>query len=644
MLTAPPAPPLLRAARVAVVLSALAAPIVHAVLATHQPVMPWLTAAALVAGIAGGLVAPGLMLAALLAIAPVWQAVLGAITGDSDIQLVMPWLAAAAACLALDGPSRWRSGGAWAVAVAGWALVVALTWPVTVLRELDFTTFAFTGRGAGPAPSLAALVVLAAQAQLVGLLGFDWVVGASTQERARIWRWVGPGIAAACALAVWQAAVNPSLLSREPWIRLGRAAGAFYDANATGALAALLGPLLASRATAVAAPASWRPAIGWTLVSLAAVLASGSRTSMAAWAVCATVAWLWLARRSARTALLAVAVTAGVVVIASLLRTPGEGQFGAAARLAATARTMLTADGVANVLWYRDGYGPAAMAMIGEHPWAGVGPGAFGAVVGDYSPPALGFTLPADNAQNWWRHQWAELGLVGVLPGLLASLLAAGAALAAVRSATPAWALPLLALGLLSLVSPPVQHPLLQVLVGALVAGGVIAARRDGPAPRPPAPAWAAVVWLTAISCAAALAVDGWKTFRPAYRAARFQRLYTYGFSDEMPTPFGVGRWASTRAVAVFAPPIGSDLVVNIVLPHDDLAARPVRVVVSGRRGPLCVNEVRDQTMFWCRIPAEPEGWLLMQLEMSRASTTSNGFEQAAFVTAGLLPPLKPGR
>ena len=60
MPTAPPVPRLLGAARVAIVLSALAAPAVHAVLATHQPFMPWMTAAGMALGIAGGLVAPGL--------------------------------------------------------------------------------------------------------------------------------------------------------------------------------------------------------------------------------------------------------------------------------------------------------------------------------------------------------------------------------------------------------------------------------------------------------------------------------------------------------------------------------------------------------------------------------------------------------
>jgi len=642
MPTAPPVPRLLGAARVAIVLSALAAPAVHAVLATHQPAIPWLTAAGMALGIAGGLMAPGWTLGALVALAPVWQAVIGAVTGETDIQLVMPWLAAMAGGLAVAAPSRWRAGAIWAVPLSAWALVIALTWPVAMLRELDFATAAFTGRGAGPSPLAATLVIPAAEAQLVSLLFFDWLFGADDDDRRLVWRWLPPAIGVVCALAVWQAAVDPALLSRRPWIGLGRAAGGFYDANATGALAALFGPLLTSGVIATSPP-SWRRAAFWSLLSLAAVLASGSRTSMAAWTAASAAAWMWTARRSWRTALAAAAGAAAVIAIVAALRVPGgEGQFGAAARLGATARTMLAggSSGLVNVLWYRYGYGPASMQIIAERPWWGIGPGVFGTVVGHYSPPELGFVLPPDNAQNWWRHQWAELGLIGALPAFVCSLLAMAAGLRAWRSPAPAWALPILGLGVLSLVSPPVQHPFLQVLVALLIAGAATAADPAPGATRRPASAlWGPIVWVAAVACAGGLAVDGWTTFRPAYRAARFKQLYTYGLTGETQTPFGVGRWAATRAVGVFAPPTGSDFVLNILLPHEDLADRPVHVVVSGRRGPLCAWEISDRTPVSCRLPAEPDAWLLAQLDVSRAWTDGDGHERAAFLTGGLLPP-----
>ena len=222
--------------------------------------------------------APGWTLAALVAVAPVWQAVVGAATGETDIQLVMPWLAAMAGCLAVAAPSRWRAGAIWAVPLSAWALVVALTWPVAMLRELDFATAAFTGRGAGPSPPRrAALVIPAAEAQLVALLFFDWLLGAADDDRRRVWRWLPPAIGVVCALAVWQAAVDPALLSRPPWIGLGRAAGGFYDANATGALAALFGPLLASGGHRGRRPPSWRRAAFWSL----ALAGGGARLGLA---------------------------------------------------------------------------------------------------------------------------------------------------------------------------------------------------------------------------------------------------------------------------------------------------------------------------------------------------------------------------
>ena len=73
---------------------------------------------------------------------------------------------------------------------------------------------------------------------------------------------------------------------------------------------------------------------------------------------------------------------------------------------------------LARDLWERDGYGLAAMRAVAEHPWTGVGIGAFALL----APERLfhletGGLIPADNAQNWWRHQIAELGFIGAVTG-----------------------------------------------------------------------------------------------------------------------------------------------------------------------------------------------------------------------------------
>ena len=110
------------AARIAVVVAALAAPLTAAaVLGPRQPLM-WLSAAGVAIGLAGGRLAGPRVLAALVAAAPVWQVLVWWATASNDFNLVMPWLAAVAGCLAAMAPSRWHLGRPWLVPVAAWAL------------------------------------------------------------------------------------------------------------------------------------------------------------------------------------------------------------------------------------------------------------------------------------------------------------------------------------------------------------------------------------------------------------------------------------------------------------------------------------------------------------------------------------------
>jgi hypothetical protein len=193
----------------------------------------------------------------------------GEVAGNAGLHLVMPWLAALAASLAKSPASGWQTSGLWRFGVAAWALSVALAWPVVGARELDFTTAAIgaaTANGVlSPSPSeSAALIALAAEGQLVALLLFDWFWGARQADRRQVWLGVMPGVAAACAVALWQSTVNPAFISRAPWIALDRAAGTFYDANALGALAALLAPVLAGQLGPRRRPAGLRGAsAGW---------------------------------------------------------------------------------------------------------------------------------------------------------------------------------------------------------------------------------------------------------------------------------------------------------------------------------------------------------------------------------------------
>ena len=637
-------------ARAAVALSILCAPVADAVLRAADGHSIWPTVAALVAGLAARAVLPGsnAPLIAMLAVSPVWQVATGAIAGSTDPSLWMPWLAVLAGWLAWPRDEPWPSRGLWRAGVIWWAVVVALTWPVVVWRELDFTWLtvgASTANGSfAPPPHVAAaFVTLTVEAQLVALLLFEWAWSASVEARRRAWLALAPGLAAACALAVWQQSVDPALLSQEPWTHLNRAAGPFFDANATGALAVLAGMVVAGPALApvVVPPVLWSGA--WAVLVVAGVVASGSRTALAALVVSAALTGLVaMPRRRRMATVVAVAMLAALAARSD--GPPSETPLGnAVGRLAGTMQRLVNggAAGAMEVAWRRDGYGPTSMAVIADHPWVGVGPGVFATVVADYGRATVGTRLPPDNAQNWWRQQIAELGVLGGLGSLLCSALAAlGVARAWRRSPAAALrAAPLVALGLMAFVSPPTQHPLLQVLAGLIVAH-TVAPRDDFPlaatATAPPR-AIQALAWAAAIVCAIGIAVEGRATFRPPDRAARFHFRYLYGVSDLQQTPFGEGRWSARRSVAVI-PPEGAALVTRVVVPHDDLAQSPVTVTISDGHRTLCRHDAHDHRAFECRVPM-PEGrWPLVQVDVSRVWRTVDGQEQAALVAARFEP------
>ncbi len=267
-----------------------------------------------------------------------------------------------------------------------------------------------------------------------------------------------------------------------------------------------------------------------------------------------------------------------------------------------------------------------------DHPLVGTGPGAFGFLVGGYAAETIAVALPADNAQNWWRQQAAELGLLGALPAFVCSLLVLVVLASALRRREHvAAAAPLAGLGLLALMSPPMPHPLLQVVVALVIAhavtswpspSGVAPRRRDG-----------LVVWLLALVCAAGAAEAGWRELRPPYRAARFHHLYSYGVSAIERTPYGEGRWMAQHAVAVL-PPAGATLVSRIVVPPENAAARPIRVTVSSRDGVACVHEARDTTPLECRIPVRGGAWPMVRVDIGPPWPLAPWTTRAAVVTA----------
>ena len=393
-----------------------------------------------------------------------------------------------------------------------------------------------------------------------------------------------------------------------------------------------------------------------TLVfSLATVVASGSRTAFAGWVVASIVWGVVAVRHSAAYDRPArwrgVAVALALCAAASLVAWQG---LAARAGSDPISRLLATVDdarhrpgGVWRIVWDRDGYGPASMAMIREHPLVGVGSGAYGIFVPDYAREATGRTLPPDNAQNWWRHQVAELGLLGSLGPLVLSVLVAAAAILRLRQGMPlgdGGALAAtVALGAMAVVSPPTQHPVIQVVVSIVVAIGLGLVDRGA---EPQLEAWgpqvAPAAWLLALACAAGLLVEGWTTLRPPMRAARFGFIYDYGFAlpalAPLPgQPAGTQRrWMDRHAVAV-VPPAGREMVVQLTLPHGDLATAPVTVRVARDGRDVCVETRRDATVVECRFLTEGR-WVRLDLEVSRTWPSPGGRARGAQVTAWYQP------
>src|SRR5258705_6685323 len=232
--------------------------------------------------------------------------------------------------------------------------------------------------------------------------------------------WVGASIASLVAL--YQGTVNMAFLSGGIWPGLRRAAGTLLDANAYGSVAALAGPIafvsipyLRVRHTRVAQAAAL--ALNW-----AGAWMSGSRTAV----VCGAFGTLLLvyellrAGRRDDSARETPSLLAGIAVVVLLLAI-GAGAVGPLKRIAEGAGSSASL----RDLWTRGGYGSVATPMIRDYPLTGVGAGSFNWMAPDYWRMMAHDKLLFDNAQNWWRHQLAELGLVASLPILIWSCLIA---------------------------------------------------------------------------------------------------------------------------------------------------------------------------------------------------------------------------
>jgi hypothetical protein len=198
------------------------------------------------------------------------------------------WAAALLAALAGTSQSGWQLPRRYRFAIVVWGLVVAATWPIVALRELDWTPRVFLEAPPNRTPAMYAIdtalfIAGIAQTHLLGILWLDWLFGMFSGRTLASFerRIIRPLVAAAslaAALAVYQGFIDLEYPRQGLWAYLGRASGALDDANASGALGALWVAIpiaLTFGRTSVAALPAW----ALSALMLVGVWQTGSRTA-----------------------------------------------------------------------------------------------------------------------------------------------------------------------------------------------------------------------------------------------------------------------------------------------------------------------------------------------------------------------------
>jgi O-antigen ligase len=338
------------------------------------------------------------------------------------------WYSALLGLIAIDSvrSKGWSFSPRYRPALVWWALTLSIAWPILVMRELDFapalTEHArlWTSRVGVPPPVTIVWILSEALTILVALLWMDWLAG-QRRSRTDLERGIGAplfvGIVITSIVGVVQGLIDPLFLNRTAFGGGGRAAGTLLDGNAFGMLMAMWVPVVIGLALRTMRR---RPSISFMTVALAGVMlaalwASGSRTALLAAAVAGVAMLPSLVRvmRSDNRAIVVILLAMFVGLSAAIYFAPAAtiGPWQRAKNLV----PKLNSESVrrsAFELWDRDHYGGAALRMIADHPIVGVGVGGFNSLVADFAH-VNGFGVLPDNAQNWFRQQLAELGLLG---------------------------------------------------------------------------------------------------------------------------------------------------------------------------------------------------------------------------------------
>jgi hypothetical protein len=516
--------------------------------------------------------------------------------------------------------------------LGGWALTLSLGWPVLVGREIGFDLQRFADLTNAnswsqmPAPLVTGWMMHVVLVQLIGLLWLEWItrrVTESPENRVPLavhGLWMGATVSS--VVAFYQGTVDLEFLSSMEWADRGRATGMMLDANGFGIIAALAGPL------AVVAVRILKLRFGFVLaavvfaVNWAGVWMSGSRTAF----LCGLVGTCALAVVLLRPGRLRAAVVwptmgvllavVGAALVFSIATSPLERPEGLGNPNDAT---------VSRALVNRGGYGDIAMEMVGEYPLTGVGVGTYNWLAPDYQRMQLDQALPFDNAQNWWRHQLAELGLLGGLPVLLWSLLVARMMFwrrrGQTRSELGTYRGLLFGLGLVSLVGMPTQNPVVLLwfftLVALLAVRGGSSQEGEALSPTVARTAWVTMAVLAVLYASghALLAVGDLSVTARAIHANRDHAIGVY--APEPNSEGGEFRWIAGHAELTFAEQTRW-LVLRLSARHPDLESHPIELRLSTPCQIVYRQEVDTTDPFSVALVLPESGVLRLSLDVSR--------------------------
>ena len=631
--------------RVVVIVSTVAAAVVEGVLATpFAPHLFWLAAAGFVLLLVAGARLRGAALPILMAALYLSPAILLVVNGGYDFSKDVVWILPLLG-LTLSGPGalQWSLPARWQWPLITWAMLVSIAWPIVFLREADFAPWILplervsnTSVGIGPW-EVGLNITYFAIVHNAGILFVDalcrWYAVARDRFRSEVLVPLSMAATIAGIIAIYQGFVDLTFLNPGFWAYMIRASGTMADPNKLGAVTAFwtIGVVVLARRL----PRPWSLVVPGTAIVLgvATTWLSGSRTGLAAVAISLAIALVEALRHWRRTRSTSpvdlrqvAAIGAGALVVAAAMIVVL--QYASTHTIVARGtlgylpfvgdRGIL--DSANELLWERFGYGPAAIEMVKEHPIEGIGVGAFHTLVIDYGK-SLGYQLPTDNAQSWFRHNIAEFGLAGSIPILwwcvvLVMMLFAkrsggdGLSLGMLRGV-------LIGFAVASFFGMPAQSIAIVMTFWVFVfwffSEQQGAALQALPASRPvlrwSSPWILAAALLIAVHAGATL-VDAFGDLRPRERAQRWGWFYRYGFvqpddveADPGGSPVG-RRWTMKQSLAVI-PVKGRVLKFVAWTDHPDADTKPVHVLVWADSELLYEGDLRRSPLF-LDIPAKP--------------------------------------